>query len=299
MVGLERVEMMRPGYAIEYDFVEPTQLQLTLETRQVRGLYHAGQINGTSGYEEAAAQGLLAGINAARRCQEREPLIIRREQGYLGVLVDDLITQPTVEPYRMFTSRSEYRLLLREDNADQRFTPLGRAIGLVADDRWIAFEAKQRQVEQGRAVLTERMLTSANQQLVERFSLGELKSGLTLEALLRRPEIQISDLAECFPQLAGLSSAALEQLEIAVKYAGYIERQVEMVERFKEYDEIRIPADIDYALVPSLSTEVREKLTAIRPVNLGQAGRIHGGNPRSNCDFECLSTKEKIAWLIR
>lgn len=279
MIGLERVELMRPGYAIEYDFVEPTQLQLTLETRQVKGLYHAGQINGTSGYEEAAAQGLLAGINAALSCREREPLVVGREQGYLGVMVDDLVTQPTVEPYRMFTSRSEYRLLLREDNADQRFTPLGREVGLVTDERWRRYEEKQRQVEAGRVVLSEQMITSANQHLVEKFKLGQLKSGLSLESLLRRPEVTIDQLADEYPGLRQLGSAALEQLEIGVKYAGYIERQIEMVERFQEYEDIKIPAEIDYAGIASLSTEVREKLSDIRPITLGQAGRIQGVTP--------------------
>jgi tRNA uridine 5-carboxymethylaminomethyl modification enzyme len=279
MIGLENVEIMRPGYAIEYDFVEPTQLYLTLETRQVSGLYHAGQINGTSGYEEAAAQGLLAGINAALSCKEKEPLIIGREQGYLGVMIDDLITQPTIEPYRMFTSRSEYRLLLREDNADQRFTPLGREIGLVSEPRWQAYQAKQEQVAKGQHLLKEYKVTSANKELVEKFKLGQLQSGLSLEALLRRPEIKIEQLAEEFAELSVLDEAALEQLEIAVKYAGYIDRQIEMVERFKEYEEVKIPADIDYAQVDSLSTEVREKLSEIRPVTLGQAGRIQGVTP--------------------
>lgn len=279
MVGFERVEIMRPGYAIEYDFVEPSQLQLTLETRQIEGLYHAGQINGTSGYEEAAAQGLLAGINAALSCQKKQQLVIGREQGYIGVMVDDLVTQPTVEPYRMFTSRSEYRLLLREDNADQRLTKLGRDIGLVKDDRWRAFLEKRQQVERGQEFLSAQLITSANKDMVEKFKLGDLKSGLTLEVLLRRPEIKIEQLAETFSELAELSKASLEQLEIAVKYEGYIQRQIEMVERSLEYEEIKIPKDIDYSLIDSLSTEVREKLTDIKPATLGQAGRIQGVTP--------------------
>ncbi|WP_303721887.1 tRNA uridine-5-carboxymethylaminomethyl(34) synthesis enzyme MnmG [Malonomonas rubra] len=279
MVGLENVELMRPGYAIEYDFVEPTQLRLTLETRTVKGLYHAGQVNGTSGYEEAAAQGLLAGINAALFCKEKEQLIIGREQGYLGVMVDDLITQPTVEPYRMFTSRSEYRLLLREDNADQRLTPLGRKIGLVKDERWRLYEEKQNQVEQGKALLETQKVTSANKALVEKYNLGNLKSGLSLETLLRRPEIKIEQLAEDFSDLGCLSDAALEQLEIAIKYEGYIDRQKEMVERYRDFENVNIPENIDYFQVDSLSTEVREKLTEVQPVTLGQAGRIQGVTP--------------------
>lgn len=293
MIGLERVEMMRPGYAIEYDFVEPTQLKLTLETRKVKGLYHAGQINGTSGYEEAAAQGLIAGINAASRCLERESIVVGRDQGYIGVMIDDLITQPTVEPYRMFTSRSEYRLLLREDNADQRFTPMGRDLGLVTDDRWRAYEYKQKEVSQGGSLLTKKMITSVDTDLIQRFELGQLNSGLTLEALLRRPEINIRQIAEVVPELFELSAAALEQLEIAVKYAGYIERQIEMVERFKEYDGIKIPHEIDYSAVPSLSTEVREKLQQIRPQTLGQAGRIQGVTPAATAILNIYLRKKK------
>jgi tRNA uridine 5-carboxymethylaminomethyl modification enzyme len=279
MDGFEQVEIMRPGYAIEYDFVEPTQLHLTLETRQVAGLYHAGQINGTSGYEEAAAQGLLAGINAALNCQDKEQLVIGREQGYLGVMVDDLVTQPTVEPYRMFTSRSEYRLLLREDNADQRLTRLGRTVGLVSDRRWSVYREKQDQVETGKTFLAGQMITSANKELVAAFGLGELKSGLTLEGLLRRPEVSIEQLAGYYSELCDLSRAALEQLEIAVKYEGYIQRQLELVDRFRELEEVRIPAEIDYAQIASLSMEVREKLSEIRPITLGQAGRIQGVTP--------------------
>jgi len=279
MIGLENVEIMRPGYAIEYDFVEPTQLKMTLETRQVEGLFHAGQINGTSGYEEAAAQGLLAGINAALKCKGEEPLIIGRDQGYIGVMIDDLVTQPTTEPYRMFTSRSEYRLLLREDNADQRLTPVGRKLGLVTDERWQRYQDKQAQIDAGRVFIGEVRITSADKRLVEVFKLGELKSGLSLEALLRRPEIEIDMLAEEFSELRKISCSALEQLEIAVKYSGYIDRQLEMVDRFKEYEDVKIPADIDYGKVDSLSTEVREYLSKVRPLTLGQASRIQGVTP--------------------
>ncbi len=279
MVGLERVELMRPGYAIEYDFVEPTQLKMTLETRAVGGLYHAGQINGTSGYEEAGAQGLLAGMNAALSCQEKDQVVIGRDQGYVGVMVDDLITQSLTEPYRMFTSRSEYRLLLREDNADQRLTKIGREVGLVTDERWERFLSKQQEVQKGEQLLRKTMVTSTDREAVKSFALGELKSGLTLEALLRRPELQIGDFKAVYPELNNISDAALEQLEIAVKYEGYIQRQLEQVERFQEYEEIKIPEDLDYSQVGSISNEVREYLNKVRPTTLGQAGRIQGVTP--------------------
>ena len=279
MVGFEQVELMRPGYAIEYDFVEPMQLNASLETKLVSGLYNAGQINGTSGYEEAAGQGLLAGINAARRCQEKEPIIVGRDQGYLGVMVDDLITQPTTDPYRMFTSRSEYRLLLREDNADQRLTQIGRDIGLVGDLRWEKFIAKQEEVGKITEIVKSTNITSSNKKAVEKLELGSLKSGLSLEQILRRPEIDMAKLENVCSLLEGFSPQALEQVEIAVKYDGYIKRQLEQVSRFREQESVTIPSDIDYDLVPSISTEVREKLKKIKPLSLGHAGRIQGVTP--------------------
>ncbi|MEA3545173.1 MAG: tRNA uridine-5-carboxymethylaminomethyl(34) synthesis enzyme MnmG [Thermodesulfobacteriota bacterium] len=279
MTGFEQVEIMRPGYAIEYDFVEPVQLKASLETRVVAGLFHAGQINGTSGYEEAAGQGILAGINAAHLCLEKEPVIIGRDEGYLGVMVDDLITQPTTDPYRMFTSRSEYRLLLREDNADQRLTELGRKVGLVNDVRWEKYLKKQEQVNAATQVIKSERITSTDRLIVEKLELGELKSGVSLEQLLRRPEIDIQQIKVVCPFLEKFSPQALEQVEIAVKYEGYIKRQLEQVERFREQEEIIIPTDIDYDLIASISTEVREKLKKIRPASLGHAGRIQGVTP--------------------
>ncbi len=279
MVGFEGVELMRPGYAIEYDFAEPLQLKTSLETHAVGGLYHAGQINGTSGYEEAAGQGLLAGINAARECQGQGPIIIGRDQGYLGVMIDDLVTQPTSDPYRMFTSRSEYRLLLREDNADQRLTPLGREIGLVSDERWEKYKQKREQIDKAQAVIKETRVTSSNKLAVERFGLEGLKTGLRLEELLRRPETKINDLKKVFPVLDGYSPAVLEQVEISTKYAGYIDRQLEQVSHFREYENVSLPASLDYNEVPSLSTEVREKLNKLKPGSLGQANRIQGITP--------------------
>ena len=279
MVGFERVEIMRPGYAIEYDFVEPRQIKATLETREIAGLYHAGQINGTSGYEEAAGQGLLAGINAALQCRGQDPLIIRRDQGYLGVMVDDLVTQETTEPYRMFTSRAEYRLLLREDNADLRLTALGRRVGLVSDRRWQRYQDKTDLMAEAIGLCREVIVTSKNKRLCGLLGLGELKSGATLEQIIRRPEISIQQITQEIPELEHIPEKVLEQVEIAIKYEGYIARQMEQVERFVEYEKVTIPENLDYDEVSSLSSEVREKLIKYRPISLGQAGRIQGVTP--------------------
>ena len=279
MLGFERVEIMRPGYAIEYDFVEPRQIKSTLETREVAGLFHAGQINGTSGYEEAAGQGLLAGINAALQCQQRDPLVIRRDQGYLGVMVDDLVTQETTEPYRMFTSRAEYRLLLREDNADLRLTGIGKNVGLVADDRWQRYQKKVGLMERAVDVCRGTTITNKNERFCSLFGLGELKSGITLEQVIKRPEVSLQQVKEEIPELSDLPEKVLEQLEIAIKYEGYISRQIEQVERFVEFEKVKIPDDMDYTEIASISTEVREKLIKYRPSSLGQAGRIQGVTP--------------------
>lgn len=279
IIGFENVEMMRPGYAIEYDFVEPIQLKMTLETRAIDGLFHAGQINGTSGYEEAASQGLIAGINAARKCQNQEPLIIGRDQGYIGVMIDDLVTQPTTDPYRMFTSRSEYRLLLREDNADQRLTELGRKVGLVSDQRWEKFQRKQEEVEQLEKYIKEKSIKPNDQKAIELFTLGELKNSQPFGAMLRRPEIDMDQLKKFDPELTRFSRQVLEQVEIAIKYDGYIQRQLEQVERFREAEDVMLPDSLDYNLIPSISTEVREKLNKIRPISLGHASRIQGVTP--------------------
>jgi len=277
--GLERVEIMRPGYAIEYDYVDPIQLSPSLETKGVANLFHAGQINGTSGYEEAAAQGLLAGVNAALRVRGEEPLVLRRDQAYVGVLIDDLVSLGTSEPYRMFTSRAEYRLLLREDNADQRLTGIGQELGLVSAERWQGFVAKMEQVGRGQQRLQQIRVAPSDRETVERLGLGELKNGASLEELLRRPEIGIDALAGLDGELAALDPEVREQLEIGVKYAGYIERQLEQVERFRRTEEIAIPEAFDYDGVGGLSVEVREKLKRVRPLSLGQAARIPGVTP--------------------
>jgi tRNA uridine 5-carboxymethylaminomethyl modification enzyme len=262
--GMERVRILRYGYAIEYDFVPPTQTQATLESKAAAGLYLAGQINGTSGYEEAAGQGLLAGINAARSLQGRPPIVLRRDQAYIGVLIDDLATKGTEEPYRMFTSLAEYRLLLRHDNADRRLTPIGREAGLVADVAWRRFQEKDRQIRAAREVL------------------GRVRrGGRLLEDLLRRPEVTWRTLAAEAPDLAGLgiSAEAAEQVEIEAKYAGYLERQEAQIERARRMEDRPIPGDLDYAAVTHLAAEAREKLARIRPRSLGQAGRIPGVGP--------------------
>ncbi|MCF6178044.1 MAG: tRNA uridine-5-carboxymethylaminomethyl(34) synthesis enzyme MnmG [Geopsychrobacter sp.] len=279
MVGLEQVEIMRPGYAIEYDFVEPIQIKKSLETKKIAGLYHAGQINGTSGYEEAAAQGVMAGINAARRAKGQAPLILGRDQAYIGVMIDDLTTQPTLEPYRMFTSRSEFRLLLREDNADQRLTPLGRSVGLVSELRWQRFEIKQQNYQAGLKVLEGQRISAGQQEVVKRFKLEGLKQGLSLKELLRRPEIKIEQLCTLNDLLMNTDSEVLEQLEIAVKYEGYISRQREQVARMKNLENDPISSRIDFSAIGGLSQEVKERLQQVKPETLGQASRIQGVTP--------------------
>ena len=280
--GLEKVEIMRPGYAIEHDYVNPLQLNPTLETKLIKNLFLAGQINGTTGYEEAAGQGLLAGINAALSVQHRDPAILDRSDGYIGVLIDDLVTKGTKEPYRMFTSRAEYRLILREDNADLRLREIGFQVGLVRKEEFRIYENKKKAIEdefQRLRSVQIRPNPATNQDLL-RLNTAPIKNITTLEELLRRPEVSYETLAGLgYPPKDELSPSVIEQVKIQIKYKGYINRQMEQVERFKKIERVKIPPDLDYGAIPGLSREVREKLTAIRPVSLGQASRISGITP--------------------
>jgi tRNA uridine 5-carboxymethylaminomethyl modification enzyme len=280
--GLQHAEIMRPGYAIEYDYVEPTQLYPSLETKLIHDLYHAGQINGTTGYEEAAAQGLMAGINAVLSLRDEPPLILSRDQAYLGVLIDDLVTKGTDgEPYRMFTSRAEYRLLLREDNADIRLTEIGHRIGLATTEAYQRFATKKAKTSMLIALLEQELIspTAETGKKLELIGSAPLRNQTSLAQLLRRPEISISDIGKFSEAVNKYDPDVALEAEIQIKYAGYINRQMEMVERFRKIENAGIPEDLNYSEIKGLSREVREKLVKIKPQSLGQASRISGITP--------------------
>lgn len=279
--GLENVKMMRTAYAIEYDCINPLELKLSLEHKKINNLFSAGQINGSSGYEEAAAQGLIAGINAARKLQDEEPLILDRSQAYIGVLIDDLITKGTNEPYRIMTSRSEYRLLLRQDNADIRLTEIGHDIGLIQEERYNKFLIKKKEIQDEIDRISQKNISPSKEvnAFLEKNNTTQLKSGIKLIELLKRPEISYDNLGEIDHDRMPLSPQVKEQVEIQVKYEGYINRQLQQVEGFKNLEKKKLPKEIDYNEIKGLRLEARQKLNNLKPESVGQASRISGVSP--------------------
>ena len=279
--GLENCQVIRTGYAIEYDCIDPMQLKLTLELKEIKGLFFAGQVNGTSGYEEAAAQGIVAGINAARMIKQQGPIIISRSEGYIGVLIDDLVTKGTNEPYRMMTSRSEYRLILRQDNADLRLTEKGREAGLVSEERYNKYKERVSAIQEEirRIKATVIPATQEVNNILKEYCSTELKSGISIYELLKRPEINYEALKLVDTERPILRDDVIEQVEIEIKYEGYIEKQKQQVEQFKRIEEKKIPKYIDYNDIKGLRIEAMQKLEKIKPENIGQASRISGVSP--------------------
>jgi tRNA uridine 5-carboxymethylaminomethyl modification enzyme len=279
--GLEKAEIMRVGYAIEYDYIVPTQMDITLETKKISGLFAAGQINGSSGYEEAAGQGLIAGINAAAKIQGKEPLILKRSEAYIGVLIDDLIIKGTNEPYRLMTSRAEYRLVLRQDNADLRLSHYGRKYGLLSDSDWHKFEKKKANIKEAKEWLNNIMVVASKESdnILKEAGTTELKESTTAYQLFKRPEITEETICKLLPKFKNWPSVVRKQLEIEIKYEGYIDKQQKAIDKFNRLEEKRIPEGFPYLTQKGISTEAREKLDRIRPKSIGQAARISGVSP--------------------
>jgi tRNA uridine 5-carboxymethylaminomethyl modification enzyme len=299
--GLEKAELMRAGYAIEYDAIVPTQLWPSLETKRISSLFTAGQLNGTSGYEEAAGQGLMAGINAALKVQKKEPLVLDRSEAYIGVLIDDLVTKGTNEPYRLLTSRAEYRLLLRHDNADLRLTEKGKKIGLIQQDRFERFEEKKAQIaaEIDRLEHVSIKPSDEVQKILGEAQSSPLKEPMTAASLLKRPEVTYPVIQKLAPAEPQLSDTILEQVEIQVKYAGYIDKQLAQVERMRKMENKKLPVDLDYMAINGLATEAKQKLHEVRPLSVGQASRVSGVNPADISILLIYLEQGKLAKIAR
>ena len=277
--GLEHAVIKKYAYAIEYDAIDPLEMKASLENKIIENLFTAGQINGTSGYEEAAAQGLMAGINASLKLRNKEPLILKRDEAYLGVLIDDLVTKGTKEPYRMLTSRAEYRLLLRHDNADLRLREYGHEVGLIDEDRYKNFLKKKENIQALLNDLKVKKITTKEKDIIQKLNTSPLLDGITLYDLLKRPEINMQMLKNLDLIDDSYSEEVLEQVEINIKYEGYIKKALKEADKLKQMEDVKIPEDLDYKMVPNLASEARQKLDKVKPITLGQASRISGVNP--------------------